>query len=386
MKFSVIGAGGVGQVIAGHLAKAEEAKVKVGDLDRSRLRDVKRLADVRAFKLDAANATQVGRFIRGYDVVINASHPRFNHLIMKQALKNKVHYIDLAGENTLSVEQQLKQTRTWEKAGMAAVLGMGEDPGLSNIMARRGCDMVDNVTEIRVRDGETSTSERYPFVALFSPGVFLEEAVSPCRYFDGGELKMSSPMSRKETYSFPQPIGAISVYGMDHEEVHTLPYYLPKKPNYVDFKLALTDETANAIKLFHSIGLLNAKPTKVGNVEVSPLSVLLHLLPSPSQIAGKIHGSAGVLVEVRGSKSGEQVVVKLHVTMTHDEAYQKHGSNATSYLTGTPTAICAHMLAEGRIENRGVIVPECLDAEGFLSECPKYDVPVQVEKIREVSD
>jgi saccharopine dehydrogenase-like NADP-dependent oxidoreductase len=188
-------------------------------------------------------------------------------------------------------------------------------------------------------------------------------------------------MSRKETYRFPQPIGDVSVYGMDHEEVHTLPYYLPKKPNYVDFKLALTDDSANAIKLFHGIGLLDAKPMKFGKAEVSPLSLLLRLLPSPSQIAGKIHGSAGVLVEVKGEKAGEQQLVKLHVMMTHDEAYEKHRSNATSYLTGTPTSVCALMVAEGRIENRGVIVPECLDPERFLGEASRYDLRVQVEKM-----
>jgi len=380
LKFSIIGAGGVGQVIASHLVKAEGATVRVGDLDRSRLRDVKRLAgEVRAIKLDAGSAAQVERFVAGCDIVINSSDPRFNLLIMKQALKKKVHYIDLAGENPLSVQQQLKQSAGWKKARLSAVLGMGEDPGLSNIMARSGCDMLDNITEVRVRDGETSTSDAYPFVCLFAPAVFLEEAISPCHYFEGGELKTSPPMSRKETYPFPQPIGEISVYGMDHEEVHSLPYYLPKKPNYVDFKLALTDETASAIRLFHDLGLLNAKPMKFGKAEISPLRVLLRLLPSPSQIAGKIHGSAGVLVEVKGAKAGEQQVVKLHVVMTHDEAYEKHKSNATSYLTGTPTAICARMLAEGRIENRGVIVPECINAESFLSEAPKYDLNIQVE-------
>jgi saccharopine dehydrogenase (NAD+, L-lysine-forming) len=338
--------------------------------------------EVSALKLDAGSAAQVGRFIRGCDVVINASDPRFNLLIMKQALRKKAHYIDLAGENPLSVEQQMRQNPAWKKAGLAAVLGMGEDPGLSNVMARSASDMLDNVAEIRVRDGETSSSEAYPFVALFAPAIFLEEAVSPCHYFEGGELKTSPPMSRKETYRFPQPIGQISVYGMDHEEVHTLPYYLPKKPSYVDFKLALTDETASAIKLFDAIGLLNAKPMKFGRAEVSPLSVLLRLLPSPSQTAGKIHGSAGVLVEVRGEKAGEQQLVKSHAIMTHDEAYEKHASNATSYLTGTPTAICTLMLAEGLIQNRGVIVPECLHAERFLAKAPRYDLHVQVEKLK----
>ena len=381
MRFSVIGAGGVGQVIVRHLARTQGAKVKVGDIDRRRLRETDRFeGEIIASKLNAGSSSQLERFIKGSDVVINASDPRFNLSIMKRAFRNKVHYVDLAGHNAPSVEQQLEQSPQWQKAGLVAILGMGEDPGLSNIMAREGVDELDNVSQIRIRDGETSTSDTYPFVALFAPAVFLEEAVSPGRYFEGGELKTTPPMSRKEAYPFPPPIGEIAVYGMDHEEVHTLPRYLPKKPNFVDFKLALTDDSADAIRLFHGIGLLNSKPIKIGKAKISPLSLLLQLLPPPSQIGGKIHGSAGVLVEVKGEKSGQQQIIKLYVIMTHDEAYEKYRTNATSYLTGTPTAVCAHLLANDRIENRGVIVPECLNAESFIDEARKFNLQVQIEK------
>jgi len=87
-------------------------------------------------------------------------------------------------------------------------------------------------------------------------------------------------------------------------------------------------------------------------------------------------------VEVRGEVSGRQSTHRLYVTMAHDEAYEKHQSNATSYLTGTPTAVCALMLAGGRIENRGVIVPECLKAEAFIQEASDFDIRVQVEESR----
>jgi saccharopine dehydrogenase (NAD+, L-lysine-forming) len=383
LKFSVIGAGGVGQVITRHLTQAKSTKVKVGDMAPARLREVKKISakEVSVVKLDAASPDQVRRFVRGSDVVINASNPRFNLLIMKQALMCGVHYIDLAGDNPISVEQQLSQNLKWQKAGLLAVLGMGEDPGLSNIMARHGVDMLDTVSEIRIRDGETSTSETYPFVALFAPEVFLEEAISPARYFENGDMKTSPPMSGRELYRFPPPLGEVPLYWMDHEEVHTLPEFLPKRPNFVDFKLALTDEAVSAIKLFQGLGLLNRKPMPVGSVKVSPLSLLLRLLPTPSEIAGKIHGSAGILVEVKGV-AGEPYTHKLYATMTHDEAYERHQTNATSYLTGTPTAVCALMLASRQIENRGVIVPECLDAKKFIEEARKFDVQVQMEKTR----
>ncbi len=375
MKFSIIGAGGVGHIISRHLSHAN-ARIKVGDVDRSRLRSMAKLShNISTFRLDAGDASKVRRFIRGSDVVINASNPRFNLLIMSQALKERVNYVDLAG----LPETQLKHDAKWRRADLTAVLEMGEDPGLSNVMARRGVDMLDQVDEIRIRDGETSTSDQYPFVALFAPEVFLEEAISPAYIFEDGEMKQLPAMSEREMFPFPRPIGKVPVYLMDHEETYTLPKFLPKKPNYVDFKLALLDDAASAIKLFRDIGLLSKRPVKLGKVEVSPLHLLVSLLPTPSQVAGKIRGNAGLVVEVTGKGGGKRRRVRLYVTMTHEEAYEKYGANATSYLTGTPSAVCALMLAEGRIQNRGVIAPECLDAEMFLNETRKFDINVQVE-------
>jgi saccharopine dehydrogenase (NAD+, L-lysine-forming) len=380
LKLSVIGAGGVGQVIAGHLARTKETHVKVGDIDRNRLREVaKSCPGATAVRLDAGEPSQVGRFISRSDVVINASHPRFNKLIMQQAFKKKVNYLDLASLTPTALTEQLGQDSRWSKRGLIAIVTMGEDPGLSNVMTRRAVDMLDRVSEVRVRDGETSTSDTYPFVCLFAPDVFLEEAVSPAQYFERGEIKTAPPMSAKEIYPFPQPLGNTPVYGMDHEEVHTLPFYLPKKPNYVDFKLALTDDGAAAIKLFHGIGLLGQKPLRVGKAKVSPMSVLLSLLPPPALIAGKIRGNAGILVEVRGEVAGSPHIHKLHASMPHDEAFTKHNTNATSYLTGTPAAVCALMVAEGRIRNRGVIAPECLDAQTFIERAKDFDILVQTE-------
>ena len=276
----------------------------------------------------------------------------------------------------------MRQSPKWRKAGLVAVLEMGEDPGLSNIMARQAADTLDVLREVRIRDGETSTSEAYPFVCLFAPEVFLEEAISPARYYENGETRTNPPLSGREVYKFPPPLGEVPVYGMSHEEVNSLPEYLPKKPNFVDFKLALADETLAAIKLFRGIGLLSRTPIAVGKIKVSPLDVLVRLLPPPSKIGGKIHGSAGIMVEAKGEISGQPYVEKLYAMMTHDEAFEKYHTNATSYLTGTPTAVCAKMLGDGRIDERGVIVPEMLKPQPFIEEAKSFDLHVQIEKLR----
>jgi len=70
--------------------------VRIGDRDRKSLREVAKLSsEVKTLKLDASSPEQVRRFIKGSDVVINASNPRFNLLIMRQALKGGIHYLDL---------------------------------------------------------------------------------------------------------------------------------------------------------------------------------------------------------------------------------------------------------------------------------------------------
>jgi saccharopine dehydrogenase (NAD+, L-lysine-forming) len=381
LRFCVIGAGGVGQVIVRHLAKV--AAVKVGDIDRESLREVAKMSgEVTTLKLNAGSPEQVRRFIKGSDVVINASNPRFNLLIMKQALKGGTHYMDLAGDTPSSEKEQMKQSPKWRKAGLVAVLEIGEDPGLSNILARQAADTLDVLREVRIRDGETSTSQAYPFVCLFAPEVFLEEVISPARYYENGEMKTSPPLSGREVYKFPPPLGEVPLYGMSHEEVNSLPKFLPKKPNFVDFKLALTDETLSAIKLFRDIGLLNRTPIAVGEINISPLSVLVRLLPPPSKIGGKIHGSAGIMVEVKGEISGQPYVEKLYTMMTHEEAFEKYQTNATSYLTGTPTAVCAKMLGDGCIDERGVIFPEMLKPQPFIEEAKNFGLQVHIEKLR----
>jgi saccharopine dehydrogenase-like NADP-dependent oxidoreductase len=73
---------------------------------------------------------------------------------------------------------------------------------------------------------------------------------------------------------------------------------------------------------------------------------------------------------------------KLYASMSHDEAFTKYHTNATSYLTGTPAAVCALMVAEGRIENRGVIVPECLNAQSFIERAKDFHIDIQTETTR----
>ena len=186
MKVLVVGLGAVGSVIAQVLLQGKAIEsVTMADKNTAQALELAKLSRSRTkvVKIDANNKEELGAAIEGQDVVINASHPRFNPQMMDLSLSSGANYIDLAG-NGLS--EQLAQDKVWKDAGLLALPGLGEDPGLSNIYARFAANNLDSVQEIRIRDGENSTSTKFAFMLLFSPEVFFSEVFDSPRTFING--------------------------------------------------------------------------------------------------------------------------------------------------------------------------------------------------------
>ena len=257
---------------------------------------------------------------------------------------------------------------------------MGEDPGLSNIYARYAADRLTTVKEIKVRDGEFSVSKLRGFVPLFSPGVFFEEVLTDAIIFDGGQVKHFPPMSEKEVYDFPPPMGRQTVYALEHEEVQTLPYYIKKGVQYVDFKLALSDEFVSNVNLLKELGLLSMKPVNVKGTHVRPFDVFIATLPIPVSVASALSGHAGISVEVNGISRGKETKYTLSTQMSHEEAYKRFKSNATSFLTGIVPAVFVSTFAKGKIKQKGVVPAEMLDADLMLGELSKAGVRTSLSK------
>ena len=368
MKALVVGLGAVGSVIAQVLLEGKAIEsVTMADKNTAHALEIAKLSPgkTRVVKIDAGNNEELKEVIEGKDVVINAGHPRFNHLMMDLSFANGANYVDLAG-NGLS--EQLAQDRAWKEAGLLAVPGLGEDPGLSNIYARYAADRLTTVEEIRVRDGENSSSTKYDFMLLFSPEVFFSEILDSPRTFVDGRRVSSPPLSGKEVYEFPDPIGAQPVYLVDHEEVMTLPEYIGKGVNYVDFKLALADEFVAVLNTLKKLGLLETKPVDIKSAKVAPIELLSSVFPTPVSVSPTVKGSTGIVVEVKGKEGNKDVAYKLSTMASHEGCYKTLHENGTSFLTGVVPAVFVRMLAEGKIKQKGVLPPECLDPLPILKE------------------
>jgi len=313
---------------------------------------------IRAMRLDASKPEELRRGMEGCQLVVNAALPRFNEVIKRAALDSGLHYMDLATESA----DPYTPSQEWKDAGLTALLGMGEDPGMSNVMARRAADQLDTVESIKVRDGDTASSPEYPFIPLFSPETFVEETLSRSRIWRNGRYEMVEPFGAFEMYDFPPPVGSLPVYSVDHEEVDSLPRFIGKGVEYVDFKLALDAATMDALRRFQAI-LEREKST--GRL-AEARKTFFASLPKPADLTGKVDGYAALVVSVTGTKDGRRLRHALWTVMGHREASQKYGATGTAYLTGTPAAVGAILLASGRIRERGILSPEHLDPGPFF--------------------
>ena len=368
MKALVLGLGAVGSVIAQVLLEGKAIEsVTMADKNTAHALEIAKLAPskARVVKIDANNKEELEAAIEGKDAIINAGHPRFNHQMMDLSLANGANYVDLAGNGLI---EQLAEDKAWKDSELLAVPGLGEDPGLSNIYARYAADRLTTVEEIRIRDGENSSSSKYEFMLLFSPEVFFSEILDSPRTFVDGRRVSSPPLSGRELYEFPEPIGAQPVYLVDHEEVMTLPEYIGKGVSYVDFKLALADEFVATLHTLKKLGLLESRPVEIRGSKVAPIEVLNSVIPTPVSVSKTVNGNTGIVVEVKGKKGNMDVAYKLGTMASHEGSYRAMHENGTSFLTGVVPAVFVRMLAEGKIKQKGVLPPECLDPLPILRE------------------
>ncbi len=403
MKVVVLGAGAIGSVSATLLSKSPAVE-RLVVADRS-LEAAKGLAEtldrgrVEAMRVDAGKVDSMAEAFKGIDVVLNLVLPRFNLKIMDACLKAGAHYMDAATDLALAKEKpgeavkappealQLAYDDAFKQAGLIGLLGMGQDPGITNVMARMGADRLDEVQEIEVRDGDNGSIEGYPFASLWSADTLIEEVLMPALAFREGQLVRLGSLQGEEVFDFPSPVGPLTVYNVDHEETNTLPLTIGKGLQAMDFKIAIPKDLAHALLVFQQFGLHRGHPIEVEvkstgeKVKVAPRDMLAALMPDPKTLSGKAKGAACVVVTARGLKGGAKSGWMFWQTLDHQECYRKYGFNATSYPVGAPMAMATEMIGRGEIERRGVFPPELLDPAPFLKHFPGYGIVIQEKQL-----
>jgi len=384
MKICIIGAGAQGSVIAKILAEDSEIdKVVLADINTQLLQRVAKKigsSKLSTERVDAGNADDLAKVLKGTDVVINAALTYFNLPIFNSALKHGANYIDLAEDWPLreSFLENLKTSDKWKKAGLTAVKSQGITPGVTNVLARYAADRLDKVEEIHIKSGWRNPEEG-KMVPTWSPGWSVEMALlmwtaDPIVY-ENGEYKTYPPFSGVENHAFPEPMGPRTLALAEHDEAVTLPHFIGKGVKYVDFK-----ESVDIIAgILINIGLAGTEPIEVKGVKVKPLDVLLKLAkPAIEEIeeiektfeTHKISGEEVYscnAVQVIGEKAGKKVEEYVYLnTSASDMRKWVRRYDTTNGWVPIPAAATAIMLAKGEIQAKGVISPECLEPEPFM--------------------
>ncbi len=389
MRVAILGVGGLGRTLA-RLLRSDGNIERILLVDRQGGR-LKFLVDngsrglVEAHPFEVNGPGNLAPLLRGWDVVVNTLPPKHNLSVMRACLEARSHYLDVAASGPLSrggppgIYEQLALHEAFRHAGVRALLGMGFDPGISNVLARDAAAQLETVDQIRIRSGGTARIPGYAIETfpLYSRETFLEDVLLPPSIWIDGGLREQAPLSEPEDFAFPGPVGVQRAFLVSHEEVKTLPNYLGKPVGRVDFKQAFDPALIQAVISLQRLGALSEdRNVSVGGLRVPFWRLFLDALPEPSTIMQPIAGAKALSVEVEGSVGGSTKILRRDIVMSHRETTLRASITAVVYLTAVAAWIGVSELASSRFPGPGVYPPESLDPVAVLSAWSSRDLPV----------
>jgi saccharopine dehydrogenase-like NADP-dependent oxidoreductase len=395
MRILVIGAGGVGRAVVPIALRRDFFEhLVVADYDRGRADAVAARANdprVSAARVDASSAEAVATAIREHQAthVLNAVDPRFVMPIFEGCAAAGADYLDMAmslskphptapyAESGVKLgDEQFAQAAAWEATGRLALVGIGVEPGLSDVFARYAQDhLFSAIDEVGIRDGANLTVDGYDFAPSFSIWTTIEECLNPPVIWEAGRGWFTTPpFSEPETFEFPEGIGPVECVNVEHEEVLLVPRWV--KARRVTFKYGLGDEFIEVLSVLHKLGLDRTAKVRVGGLEVSPRDVVAAVLPDPATLGDRMHGKtcAGTWVKGTGLDGQPREVYLYHVV---DNAWsmREYGSQAVVWQTAINPVVALELLARGTWSGSGVLGPEAFDAVPFLDLLTAYGSP-----------
>jgi saccharopine dehydrogenase (NAD+, L-lysine forming) len=401
MKVLLIGVGGVGEALA---VVAQDRpwleKMVLADYNVKRAREVRaRLKSPRKFPIetvDARDRRQIISLARRHqvDLIMNAVDPLFNEVIFDAAYQAGCHYMDMA--MTLSRphakkpfekcgvklgDYQFERAGQWERKGLLALVGMGVEPGLSDVFARYAADhLFDEIDEIGVRDGANLAVRGYAFAPTFSIWTTIEECLNPPVVWEKGKGWFTTEtFSEPEVFDFPEGIGPQECVNIEHEEVLLVPRWV--KCRRVTFKYGLGAEFIGVLRTLALLGLDKKEAINVKGVKVAPRDVVAACLPDPARLGDKMSGKTCAGTWVKGKQNGQAREVYLYQVADNATCMKRYGVQAVVWQTAVGPVIAMDLLASGAWEGQGVLGPEAFDPAPFMAKMGEYDFPYGIKEM-----
>jgi saccharopine dehydrogenase-like NADP-dependent oxidoreductase len=387
MRVLVVGAGGVGAAFAAIAQRRSAFKhVVLADVSPARVHDVVAgLGEADRFsaeRVDASDREALVKLIERVrpDAVLNACDPRFNEPIFDACFQARTTYVDMA--MTLSHphpqrphelpgvmlgDVQLARHEQWEREGVLALVGMGVEPGLSDVFARYAADeLFSRIDEVGVRDGADLVVDGYDFAPTFSIWTTIEECLNPPLIWERERgFYTTAPFSEPEVFEFPEGIGRVECVNVEHEEVVLIPRWV--QCERVTFKYGLGQEFIDVLGTLHKLGLDSTEPVSVRGTQVSPRDVVAATLPDPAKLGERMTGRTCAGTWVRGTGvDGKPRSTYLYHVVENEQTMREYGSQAVVWQTAVNPVVALELLDEGLWKGTGVLGPEAFAPAPFL--------------------
>jgi saccharopine dehydrogenase-like NADP-dependent oxidoreductase len=346
--------------------------------------------------VDASSPAAIADLCRAHRIthVFNAVDPRFVLPIFDGALDAGADYLDMAmslstpdPSEPYSVpgvklgDDQFERDSLWASRDRLALVGIGVEPGLSDVFARYAADhLFSTIDEIGVRDGANLVVDGYDFAPTFSIWTTIEECLNPPVIWEADRgWYTTEPFSEPEVFDFPEGIGPVECVNVEHEEVLLIPRWVRAKR--VTFKYGLGNEFIEVLRTLHKLGLSSVAPVRVGNAMVSPRDVVAACLPDPAGLGPRMRGKTCAGTWVRGlDPAGNPREVYLYHVVDNEWSMREYGHQAVAWQTAINPVVALELLASGVWSGTGVLGPEAFDAVPFLELLTEYGSPWGMSK------
>jgi saccharopine dehydrogenase (NAD+, L-lysine-forming) len=385
----IVGAGGVGRVVAHKCAQAPEFDFIC--LASRRIEKCNAIRDEIPRRIDTAQVNadtpaEVVALIRRVkaDLLINVALPYQDLPLMDACLEAGIHYVDTANyeprdEAKFSYQWQWPYDARFREKNLMALLGSGFDPGVTNVFAAYAQKhLFDEIETIDILDANAG-DHGLPFATNFNPEINIREITARGRYWERGEWKETEPLSVSMDYDFPQ-IGLKKVYLLYHEELESLVKNI-RGLRRIRFWMTFSDNYLTHLRVLQNVGMTGIAPVKFEGRDIVPLQFLKALLPDPASLGPRTKGKTCIGNVMEGRKDGRRRKVFLYNVCDHQECYKECKSQAISYTTGVPAMIGGLLVATGPWRKAGVFNLEQLDPDPFMERLNRHGLPWQIQEM-----
>jgi saccharopine dehydrogenase (NAD+, L-lysine-forming) len=393
-KVLIVGAGGVGNVVAhkcaqnpevfGEIVLASRTKSKCDAIAQS----VKELVgrDIQTAAVDADNVRETVALLRAVKpkMIINVALPYQDLTLMDACLESGVHYLDTANYEPLD-EAKFEYKWQWayqdrfKEAGLMALLGSGFDPGVTNVFCAYARDrLFDSIDYIDILDCNGG-SHGHAFATNFNPEINIREITQKGKYWEGGKWIEIDPLSQSMMFDFPG-VGDRKAFVLYHEELESLVQNIPGLKR-IRFWMTFGEEYITHLRVLQNVGMTSIEPVEFQGQQIVPIQFLKALLPDPASLAKNYTGKTSIGCLVEGKKDGKTKKIFIYNICDHAACYKEVRAQAISYTTGVPAAVGAEMMLTGAWNKPGVWNMEQFDSEPFLERLGPAGLPWQVKEI-----